>query len=125
MNNLDKRLHSQPLVEKEDAFLATYTQTQLNFFSLIAHFSFRTQTHDWKQRSQKGATSNVTNSDILSLTTEDERVNNTHDCKDRYNQDFYARLICLNFVLLEVVLVHTKGCLRWRPNLISLSYHWI
>ena len=40
-----------------------------------------------KQRSQKGTTSNVTNSDILTLTTEDERVNNTHDC-DRYNQTF-------------------------------------
>ena len=46
----------------------------------MPHLSFRTQTHDWKQRSQKGTTSNVTNSDILTLTTEYERVNNTHDC---------------------------------------------
>ena len=52
----------------------------------MPHFSFTTQSHD-KQRSEKGTTSNVTNSDIFTLTTEDERVNNTHDC-DRFNQYF-------------------------------------
>ena len=84
-NNLEQKLHCQPLVEKEHIFLATDgIQTQLNFFSLMPYFSLRTQTHDCKQRSQKVTTSIVTNSDILTLIIEDERVNNTRDC-DQYN----------------------------------------
>ena len=77
MNNLDQKFHNQPLRGKEHTFLATYS----NLIKL---------THDWKQRRQKVTTSSVTNSDILTLIIEDERVNNTHDC-DQCNQHLYAR----------------------------------
>ena len=55
----------------------------------MSYFSLKTQTHDCKQRSQKVTTSIVTNSDILTLIIEDERVNNTRDC-DQCNQQLYA-----------------------------------
>ena len=88
-NNLDQKLHCQPLVEKEHTFLATYSDSiKLLLFDAI-YFSLRTQTHDCKQRSQKVTTSSVTNSDILTMIIEDERVNNTRDC-DQCNQQLYA-----------------------------------
>ena len=60
---------------------------KLLFFDAILFI--RTQTHDWKQRSQKVTTSNVSNSDILTLIIEGERVNNTRD-SDQRNQQLYA-----------------------------------
>ena len=122
MNNLDQMLHRQPLVEREHTFLATYSNSiKLLFFDATL---FIQNPDTWLETTQPKRKNKPRNKLWLTLTTEDERVNNTHDC-DRYNQHLYARLICLNFVLLEVVLVHTKGCLRWRPNLNSLSFHWI
>ena len=61
----------------------------LNFFSLLPYFYFRTPIHDWKQCSQKLTTSNVMNSDVLTFIIEDERVYNTRDC-DQCNQNLYA-----------------------------------